>query len=518
MYPLKMTANLIDVTANILYQNTFCFDTNSLNHVEIPIPIVDATFGILTFKAVTSSETTSEIELLFKVDCSGSMEETCSDTNSKMYHIVNTLKNMITFFHERPTIKANITVDAFDSDNYEIITRTQITDDNINEIMDKIEKIIPRGSTNIESALENSLEKIGNLKKIYSKHTICHIFMTDGQATDGSTQLTRLKELIDEEVENTFVGFGLKHDSVLLNELGSMTKSSYYFIDQIESAGLVYGEILHRIVYKLLTEPVIYIENGLIYNFKTNTWNSSLLIDDIVSEANKTFNIIALHKDDCLVTVKGTMDDLVILFPATRSEDCDLSTHIYRQKTLQVLCEVKTFFNKKRSEKYIETTVDNVYALPNETYIPLKTKKALKIKLIKLIEEIKTYMNANGAEDNKLLKNLCDDIYICYKTFETDYGLLFCTSRMTSQGAQRNYTPSHIENISGGRMRGSPTGGGFALPNSFTPEVLRQMSKFEFDEIEANDLQSIRHNVSDFTDTPYLSNQAHKMMRDMSQI
>jgi len=108
-------ANLIDITSNILSQNTICFKTRNINIEQIPVPIDDAKFGILNFTAVTSGETSDELEFLFLVDCSGSMSDACSDGRSKMQHIIYTLKNMIIFFHEHPNIKINITINAFDT-------------------------------------------------------------------------------------------------------------------------------------------------------------------------------------------------------------------------------------------------------------------------------------------------------------------------------------------------------------------------------------------------------------------
>jgi len=138
-------ANLIDITSNILSQNTICFETRDINPEQIPVPIENAKFGILNFTAVTTGETSEELDFLLVVDCSGSMSDACSDGRSKMQHIIHTLKNMVLFFHEHPNTKMNITINAFDTQIYPIVTRTKITDENLNEIIYKIEKIIPRG-------------------------------------------------------------------------------------------------------------------------------------------------------------------------------------------------------------------------------------------------------------------------------------------------------------------------------------------------------------------------------------
>lgn len=512
-------ANLIDITSSILAENTICFDLRNINTEHISTPIQDPKFGILNFKAVTCNETSSELDFLFVIDCSGSMSDMCSDHRSKMQHIIHTLKNMIIFFHEHPAIKVNITVNAFDTKIYKIVPRTNITTENLSEIIHEIEKIRPRGSTNIEFALAQSIQEINRLQTLFPSNIINHIFMTDGEATDGSKDIQVLKQLVEPNVTNAFIGFGIEHDSTLLNGICSLDKSAYYFIDKLESSGLVYGEILHGIIYKLLTDSEIIIENGVVYNFKTNTWDESLKIGDIISESNKTFNIASANPEECRVNIKGNMDDLVVLFPSNLIESADLSSHIYRQRTLQLLYEVNDFNKRKREMDLLQSNkLFDLYDRFDNPNPFAEEKKQLKTKMTNLMKEIKKYMTDNNIEEDKLLKNLCDDIYICYRTFDTKYGSMFSNARQTSQGTQRQYTASHTiqvtENIYENRniRRLNRAFGG--VPN--IPVLQRQTNavNYAFDD-ELPDL--LNHTVSDFADTPYLSPQATQVMREISR-
>jgi hypothetical protein len=511
-------ANLIDITTNILAQNTICFDTRTIDSELIPLPIDNAKFGILNFTAVTTEETSEELDFLLVVDCSGSMSDACADGRSKMQHIIHTLKNMILFFHEHPNTKINVTVNAFDTQIYSVISRTKITDDNLNEIITKIEKIIPRNSTNIEFALRKSAEEISKLQTEFPNNVINHIFMTDGEATDGSKDIDILKNIINPNITNAFIGFGIEHDAVLLNGISSVGKSSYYFIDKLESSGLVYGEILHGIIYKLIRQAEIAIENGLIYNFKTNTWVNSLLIGDIVSEANKIYNIVSSNPDDCRVNIKGHVHDLIVVFPSTLIESTDLSIQIYRQRTLQMLYEINQFCNRKgnnddlndyRISYFIHNRNDSsIQEVENE-------KKTLKLKLSNFLEEIKKYMTDNNLEENKILKNLCDDIYVCFITFETKFGTMYCTARQTSQGTQRQYTVSTI-----GITQTIYTNKIMRF-NNITPSIPslnRQNNAFIDDDLpEEFGLTITQHTMSDFADTPYLTPQATQVMSEINR-
>jgi len=522
-------ADLIDITTNVLSQNTICFETRNINPELIPVPIEDAKFGILNFIAVTAEENSEEFDFLFVVDCSGSMSDQCSDGRSKMQHIIHTLKNMILFFHDHPNVKVNFTIDAFDTKIYHIVTRTKITEENFNEIINKIERIAPRGGTNIEFALKKTAEQITYLQTQFPKNTINHIFMTDGEANEGTTNIDVLQSIVNPNICNAFIGFGIGHDAALLNGISSVGKSAYYFIDKLENAGLVYGEILHGIIYKLITSPEIIINNGFVYDYKTNTWVQSLEICDIVSEANKTYNIISSDPQNCSVNIKGKFNDIIVLFPATQIQTADLTTQIYRQRTLQFLYQANDLNHKKRSyENLTDNTIFNRFDTITQIQ-PLnfqEENKNFRLKLANFMEEIKTYMTDNNLTEDKILKNLCDDIYICYRTLGTKFGTMYCTARQTSQGTQRVYTTSSVEED----IHSTITLRNVYVPsiprlhrqfnNNITPPILfRQTNSIHIDEQfpDDYDLPVLHHEVSNFNDTPYLTPQATQLMREISR-
>ena len=139
---------------------------------------------------------------------------------------------------------------------------------------------------------------------------------------------------------------------------------------------------------------------------------------------------------------------MIVLFPASLIESVDLTTQIYRQRTLQLLYEANQLCNRKREHDNLQDTGSIRYFINNRNNPTIQAfeeeKKALKLKLANFLEEIKKYMSDNHLEDDRVLKNLCDDIYICFRTFGTKFGTMFCTARQTSQGTQRQYTASSI--------------------------------------------------------------------------
>ena len=174
------------------------------------------------------------------------------------------------------------------------------------------------------------------------------------------------------------------------------------------------------------------------------------------------------------------------MFPSSLIKTSDLINQIYRQRTLQLLYEVNDFCNRKRT--YDDSHDDNIQYFELENTFEHENN-ALEIKLTNLIEEIKKYITDYNLEEDKFLKNLCDDIYVCYRTIGTRFGTMFCTARQTSQGTQRQYTASSITED---------------IYNSPRIPVLNR--------------QIIQHDMSNFDDTPYLTPQATEVMREISKI
>ena len=170
----------------LFVKKTLTFENKFIDNDFIPVPMEDAKFGILYLQAVSTPVNTDNHDFVFMVDCSASMTDMCSDHKTKMQHIIHTLKNMILYFKENPHIKNHITINAFDDKIYNILERCEVNSSNFNEITQKLDQIIPRGSTNIEEALKNVIELVSKIKETCSTNNISNIFMTDGNSTTGN--------------------------------------------------------------------------------------------------------------------------------------------------------------------------------------------------------------------------------------------------------------------------------------------------------------------------------------------
>jgi len=513
-----MSAN--SLLKQLFVTQTLKFDTKTIDTELIPVPIKDANFGILNLQACSAPVSQQDQDLIFMIDCSGSMSDKCSDGRSKMQHIVHTLKNMVFYFKENQEIRNHITIKCFDDKIYNIVERTAVNSKNFNEIIFKIDEIIPQGSTNIELALQNLKETIDEIKKIDNYcGNICNIFMTDGDVTSGNNIHEVLAEMVDRSITNAFIGFGLHHDATLLNALSDGANSEYYFIDKLENSGFVYGEILHGIIYKLLKNVKINISDGFIYNFKKNIWVDSLTIDEIVSESNKMYHVCSNKPYECVVNLTAdkavgdhsldTNMNMNMTITSEETNEEDLTKYIYRQRTLQHLFMAKEFLKRKKTNDYLRDSslVFNLNINKNDLDSKEEQTK-LENDLAGFMEEMKKFMTDHNLLDDKIMKNLCDDIYICYRTLGTKFGAMYVTARQSSQGTQRGYNVSHTpdaEDDNSGRCL------------SRTP--LRRRDKTPTASNVINNMMLpplLMHNISDFDDAPYLTPTATKLMRNIS--
>ena len=509
-----------------------CFENENTKLQTLPFK--RSKFGILNLTTVPYPPPNVEHDFVFVVDRSGSMSDTCSDGRSKMQHIIHTLKNMIIYFNENTdlqanNIKINVTIFVFDYSFVRVIERTQITEENLNSILAKIDKIRPNDSTNIELALKETNKYILELQELYPENQINHIFMTDGEATAGDMNPHNLRKLVNKNIYNSFVGFGLEHDANLLDIISSVNNSNYYFIDAIERAGLVYGEILHNLLYKLLYDVEIIVERGLIYNYKSNLWTDKLYIGDITGETNKIYHIIFEVDESeisrkCYVQVdyKNHQEIAMNCLHVLQKEENEIyfTPYNFRQRTMELLYEAKQIQQKKYNDEDETKIFNNNQSSNNQSN--KEQIKEIKQRMDDLFNEMKQYISdvkSDDVKDNKkFIKNLCDDIYITRKTFGSTYGIMFSCARQTSQGTQRCYTvnttptarfASTSFDIDEGNL--SPT----KLRRQSNSSSSDSLQMFKLDE-EITPMNEDEYVVSNFEDTPYLTPTATLLMRTIN--
>lgn len=443
-------------------------NTNSTFLVPFAQENTPHVFGTLTIKVNDTPMTKTPQYILFMLDRSQSMTDEVETNSTKMEHAKHTIKNIVKLIvnSEENCPPVFIEVFVFDDEIDEIMPKIQITKENMTEILNKIKSIQPRNSTNIELALEKTREIMESNSDVVDLPTAqkTEIFLTDGLPTAGDTNISRLiKKQIEKSKTATssqqdnnhiYIGYGEDHNGNLLQSISFNKKNGYYyFVDKIENAGLIFGEIMHSLLYPALKNINFTVENGEIYDYKTNTWSSNLYVSSILSESEKVYHIRCNNTDDIQVNItatnaitnedfKHTVERLPSLLVSENTVlDTDLTKYILRQKTQEYL------YHARSVSVSIEDASNTMVILSKHT------KKEISDKMQKLREEIKyfleflkDYIKSNNYTSDKFFIMLYEDIYIAYKTFGTIQGSMYTGSRQCSQGRQTSYVVSSQPN------------------------------------------------------------------------
>ena len=380
-------------------------------------------------------------DVKFSIDCSGSMSDVCKDSKTKMQHIQHTMANILRMFSECTICKYNVSVSSFDNKYTLLFDFSEINPNNVDELIEKIKKIYPRDSTNLVLPIQQTNTEMQNRKTAFPNHKQLHILLTDGCDTCNSNIYNDLKNIINTEYNFIAFGFGKDHDVKALSMMGENSNCHYGYIDELENAGLVYGEYLHAVLYKILNNITITLEDGEIYDWKTNTWSDSLSVPSLDSGASKTYYVRTTTPKIVSGTVSGnfesdetqtiktldefdTLPDLIVTEEdgSEHVHTVDLTNHAYRYKTLDLMF---------RSQNVI----DNCDVI--------EIKKQIR----DYFEEIKKYIEQYNLQDDLFMKKIQDDVYILYKTYGTHYFELYSAARQRSQGNQNVCTATQMDDL-----------------------------------------------------------------------
>jgi uncharacterized protein YegL len=433
-------------TADTVIEKSFCQIHTHSDGLTLNLLDEGEHFGILSMKMKKTKITERPTMILFSIDNTASMDEYAYGNTTKMSVVIKTLKNIMTYLS---TIEAPVYIQlyTFNLEVRPVIDSILVNKSNVEELINKIEKIAANNSTDIGNALRCANEIMTEYNKKNPTHQMIHIFMTDGEPTSGECNSEKLSTMVNNDFSNIFVGFGEYHNVNLLKKLSDNDKGDYQFVDNMENTSLIYGETLHRYLYPALQNVEINIENGTIYNWKTNSWVNKLYEPVIIGDIEKIYHIKTKTPYDVECDVYGIICSLsetdienqqqitndvqhlqnIIVLPALIDtttdliEETNLAKYLYRQKTQELLYKAKESKNKD----------DN---------------KIVKRELNAFFKNMREYMKTNDLESDKFMKNLCDDICITYRTIGTHLGIMYNISRLTTQSRQQTYSATPKSN------------------------------------------------------------------------
>ena len=471
------------------------------NYVIISIKMVSLTirsrtpekvddYALVTVKVdEVSSPLNKNYNWMFISDKSGSMSLVeGKQQRTRLDNLKDTLIRIIEYLYEQAKNKSmthDIWLLEFDS---EVKKKKIFIDENTDcsEIVDYIKKIKADGMTDISKAL--NMAKTLKFDDNSLNTTIA--FMSDGEATTGIQDPDLLKEKLSEILENgninsQLIGYSADHCYALMQKLNELNRTDYHCISSIESSSSVYADMMHNVMYETGKNIKITINGGLVYDFKSNLWVSSLSINQFVSGSTKSW-ILKKTTDDIEIIIEGEFyyndkwsnkifKQSNIDYPE-KDNDILVEKYLLRQKTQVLMAEAKkikqtnnTYCNNnyhslrnlnKRSSPFMlpppapkklrqrtapvsNKNNESVNSVNNNCFTK---KEVLEAKLKKHLKILKEFIKKNDDSD-LFITTLCDDIIITIRALNASNGTAYILSRETSQGLQRGYNQTDLTDL-----------------------------------------------------------------------
>ena len=323
------------------------------------VPLLEGTYASLNIKVSSCPIVSEPLFFHFKVDNSGSMSSECEDGLSKMDYLKDTIINMLHFFADKASVSTIfVQVCSFNNIISEIVPISLVTPDTVGSLIKRLNVLHPANTTNIELALTHSHTIIQEYILNNPTHRISHCFMTDGDTTEGLSSPELLAKIIPINISSSYIAFGRDHNARIMNMLGrSSIKSTNWFVESLQNAGLVYGEIINNEMYIGADSVVITMHNGRIYNFKTGQFEESLPINTLVTQTQKNYHVLlnpGVTDSEIYATITGVsngepFEEVVTVIPSLLDVmtncivPCDLTQQIFRYHTQNLMYQAMNF-------------------------------------------------------------------------------------------------------------------------------------------------------------------------------
>lgn len=410
------------------------------------------------------------INIFAQSDVSGSMSDICKDGRSKMDHIIHVWTNIIHYIADHPEYNISLQLRGFDSNIHPYIDLTKITKENALQLIKDVNNMRPMNTTNIELALTDLAKSSStSTERVYS------LLMTDGDVTAGEKNTNKLASIMPVNSQFAAIAFGTDHNAQLLNTLGAIgPNASNWLVSDLEHSSLVYAEILAKWLHHQLDDVELAIENGLLYDWTTNTWTTTLRLGSLSAEDKKYFHVKSETPHDVKITVRGInihtkevfSDDVDVLPELIDPEtelplEIDLTKDIFRLRTQELMFEAKNLsptaphYNDipppPALKRHCPDDLDLLLSLslpPQQQPVLKREKQLIPTDAIMTVETMKgklndfkqlmeKYVKDNQLEEDEFLANLIEDMQMSCTKIGTVNQFMYISARSNSQGRQQ---------------------------------------------------------------------------------
>jgi len=295
-----------------------------------------------------------------------------------------------------------------------------VNKENYKTIIQKIHDISPRGTTYISDACK----KIQELQNIVGDEYCAHILFTDGLPTNQYKKSEQYCELLP-FCDNYFIGFGESHDGKLLNGMAELSNDQYYFVDDIENAGIIYSEIIHEIINKSAINIQLKSTNcELFYN---GEWTGSLSLPSLPSDSLKKIFVRCEADSTETLNIALTYNEFNDRMPHDKTYEFDNT----------VIAEITPEIEKQ----FLAIPVLNLM----KESISCKDVSSMQKKLETLLDTLKKWKTENNLDNDLFMCGICDDLYITHEALNKRNGIILQYARYYSLLDQRTYQVRNLD-------------------------------------------------------------------------
>jgi len=198
----------------------------SSTYFEKKIGKTMTTFGILSIKSCKPDVCPPPSIINIEIDNSMSMDRFTNFGQSiSQQELVNTVTKNLTKTIAAKCPGTSITISSFDDTHIVVQPLIEITTETLESIKQKIDTIVPTGSTSLELPIKHlkAQTMLQQEESEEQKRNICNIMLTDGEETVGIADPEKLAQELCSGVPYAFVGVGYDCDHVLLSALAEST-------------------------------------------------------------------------------------------------------------------------------------------------------------------------------------------------------------------------------------------------------------------------------------------------------
>lgn len=477
------------------------------------IDIIDYNYGVLKIISDKTNITNKNIHIILSLDRSGSMQGSIDE-------LKHCAKNIVNYLFNKQNGNIYISILFFDHSIETICMQEKLIDmDKKEDILCKMLDIDIRGTTNIGKVFDTVADLEMNDVDNY------HIFMTDGNPTTGVTKESKLVEKMQNNINHIVIGFNSDHNGYLMNNMAKTSNELYYYIDNIENAGMVYGEIIDKILYKSFTHVNVFDLNETVefYNMRTSEWVHSLAMDYICSDETKfvyyRFNWDTTDTIELCVygtptnTETPAYGDETYIIPVLKKINILYDTYTETSESTRNVEIMKHYIRCKSLETIYK--IIEYYESTRDEYINSEYKTTL----MELFEKTTRFSREHQLDDDELMSQIIDNIYVQTRMFY-DVNRNVSLARYINDIEQRSFNivlQSQYTNTN--MVRDIPTQQLVFLPLSNTDIDVNQLSHIEQYSCEdpQNSYSQYTPLQRNITASQYTTPQRLDVMRELSQ-